>query len=141
MLDYAFHIGIIVGLSMGISHGFYLKNNVKPSTATVSATQGGNASSINAGNTPILRVVDCSIKHRVLLQADIEGRSVVYRRVKNVNELVVDGNVYAEYKAVMEFPHTLFAKIDGKLISAGYDDFNSYISVDGNYVVRKPRLI
>ena len=138
VLDYAFHIGIIVSLSMGIGFGSYLKNNVKP----VENLDGDvGCVSINDTNTTILRVADFSVKHKVLLSADVEGRSIVYRRVKRVNELVVDGNVYAEYKAVLEFPHTLTVNIDGKLISAGYDGINSFIDVGGNRIAKKIRLI
>lgn len=88
-----------------------------------------------------LRRADEDEKFRVLAECEVFGHVVCYRRVKRVNELVVDGYVYDEFEALVEGAHKLEAKIDGRLICAGFDGAaHSYISVDGETVVRKMRL-
>ena len=82
------------------------------------------------------------VKCRVLLEASAGGYKICYRRVKTVNELVVNGQVYDEMKAFIEFPHKLKAKIDEHEIEAGYDeDSYSYIKFDGKLLKNKQRYI
>ena len=89
-----------------------------------------------------LRRADFSQKHRVLLEKKISGYEICYRRVKNVNELVINGLVYDEKKAIVEFAHTLSASIDGHLIEAGLDSANySFIAIDGRIIELKRRLV
>ena len=89
-----------------------------------------------------LRRADPTLKHRVLLEKKLDGYEICYRRVKSVNELVINGLVYDEKKAVIEFPHTLSASVDGHLIEAGLDqDSYSFIAIDDNIVAQKKRLV
>ena len=89
-----------------------------------------------------IRHADRSTKSRILLEAKVEGYEICYRRVKNVNELVINGLVYDEKKAVIEFPHTLSALVDGHTIEAGLsDDSYSYIMFDEECLTKKQRLI
>ena len=89
-----------------------------------------------------LRRADFSQKHRILLETKIDGYQICYRRIKSVNELVINGLVYDERKAILEFEHTLSASLDGHLIKAGLDrNSNSFISFDGNTVAQKKRLV
>ena len=89
-----------------------------------------------------LRRADFSQKHRVLLEKKIEEYEICYRRVKNVNELVINGLVYDEKKAIVEFAHTLSASIDGHLIEAGLDNASySFIAIDGKIIAQKRRLV
>ena len=89
-----------------------------------------------------IRHADRSTKSRILLEAKVEGYEICYRRVKNVNELVINGLVYDEKKAVIEFPHTLSALVDGHTIEAGLsDDSYSYIMFDEECLINKQRLI
>lgn len=89
-----------------------------------------------------LRRADFSKKHRVLLKKKIGGYEICYCRIKNVNELVINGSVYDERKAIVEFEHTLSASIDGHLIEAGLDDESfSFIAFDEKIVAKKKRLI
>ncbi len=97
---------------------------------------------IEGENDRALRRADTSVKHRVLLRCEAEGYDICYRRVKNVNELVVNGVVYDEMSAVVEFEHTLTAEIDSHSIEAGFDsDSYSYISFDGERIAEKLRWI
>ena len=82
-------------------------------------------------DTPPLRNADKVKKEKILLSASVKDFCVIYRRIRFVNELVVNGKVYDEKKAVLEFPHNLFASIDGHTVEAGYsDDSDSYIRID-----------
>ena len=87
-----------------------------------------------------LRRADLEVKHRILLKAEFEGHTVVYRRVKKVNELVIDGFVYDEIELGIEPAHSLSARIDGKLYEVGYDGkSSSYFNVDGTQKAKKTR--
>ena len=89
-----------------------------------------------------LRRADTTVKHRVLLEATVDGYRICYRRVRKVNELVVNGIVYDEMKAVVEFPHDLTVTLDGHRIHAGLDEDDfSYIIVDGRRIAEKKRWI
>lgn len=89
-----------------------------------------------------LRRADPDVKHKVLLEAKAESYRVCYRRVKTVNELVVNGQVYDEKKGLFEFAHALHAKIDGHEVEAGLDETShSYILFDGELLAHKKRII
>ena len=88
----------------------------------------------------VIREADKNVKHRVLCEARTYNFDICYRRVKKVNELVINGKVYDELQAVIEYPHLLNAKVDGHYISAGYDGINSFINVDGELRAKKIRL-
>ena len=94
-----------------------------------------------ADDKPV-RHADRAAKVRILLKACVEGYEICYRRVKSVNELVINGVVYDEKKGVAEFAHTLSAVVDGHTIEAGLsDDCYSYIIFDGECVANKRRII
>ena len=137
IVDILFHVWVIVSLSMGISACAKLKKLPEEETE-LSAAQQNEA---YFGNSCMLRMADTEVKARVLLEANTLGHTVVYRRVKKVNELVVDGRVYDELEVVVETAHCLQARIDGHLIEAGYDGkSHSYLNVDGQRVTQKMRL-
>lgn len=94
-------------------------------------------------DTPPLRNADKVKKEKVLLSASVKDFCIIYRRIKSVNELVVNGKVYDEKKAVIEFSHNLFASIDGHIVEAGLDSdsFISYIRFDGQTIAEKKRLL
>ena len=101
------------------------------------------AKAVQAGDGDIgLRRADSSVKSKTLLEATVEGYRICYRRVKRVNELVINGTVYDEKKGIIEFAHNLSAIIDGHRIEAGYDeDGYSYIILDGMRIAEKRRII
>ena len=89
-----------------------------------------------------LRRADSSVKSKTLLEATVEGYRICYRRVKRVNELVINGTVYDEKKGIIEFEHNLSAIIDGHRIEAGFDeDGYSYIILDGMRIAEKRRIV
>ena len=85
---------------------------------------------------------DFNKKYRTLLQITKDNLQIIYRRRMFVNELVINGMVYDEKRAIIEFPHRLFAKVNGKTIEAGLsENSSSYISVNGKIIKRKKRSI
>lgn len=90
--------------------------------------------------TPPLRDAEPLGKGKVLLRTKKQGYTIHYRRLKTVNELVVNGKVYDEMKALVEPEHNLCAMIDGHCIEAGQEnDFFCYIRFDGETVAMKKR--
>ena len=154
IIDIIFHIYVIVFLVLGIKAHFDLKKIEKAEEESASEGKEGYAfESLNEDSaedeerreipdsTP-LRTADFAVKSRVFLEANVFSHKVIYRRVKRVNELIIDGYVYAEYKALMEFPHMLTAVKDGHEIAAGIDaSSHMVITVDGYIVERKMRFI
>ena len=65
-----------------------------------------------------------SVKHKVLLQATCKNLDICYRRVQHTNELVINGNVYAEKPGVIEINHVLYAEIGGHVVTAGLERAN-----------------
>lgn len=140
IVDLAFHVWVIVILVMGIKAHKKLQE-LPDEPIEVEFTDLGEEGEAPK-DSPILRPMDTEVKARVLLDTEIYNYHIIYRRVKKTNELVINGNVYAEYVATMELPHELSARVDGHSISAGMDHAShSYISVDGNIVKRKIRWI
>lgn len=93
-------------------------------------------------DTPVLRNAEYGQKAKIFLQEKFENYDIVYRRVKSVNELVINGRVYDERKAVFEFEHNLKATVGGHVIEAGLDSDNfSYIMFDGELIAEDERFI
>lgn len=93
-------------------------------------------------NPIALRDADMSIKSRTLIETSIESYKICYRRVKFVNELVINGKVYDEKKGIIEFEHKLCTALEGHVIEAGCDDAGySYITFDGDIIEYKRRWI
>ncbi len=145
LIDLAFHAWVIYYLISGIIAWNKLKN-LEDEPMFEAAPEGDSQPQTEApvytSNSIAKRVADTEVKAKILLEADALGHKVTYRRVKKVNELVIDGYVYDELEATVEFPHTLTATIDGHTIVAGLDSVSqSYILLDGERIAKKLRLI
>ena len=91
-------------------------------------------------NDPVLRRGKQIKRSRILLEAKKDGYNICYRRVRQVNELVINGMVYDEMKALIEYEHKLYAVVDGHKIEAGLDEESfSYIYFDDELVAHKKR--
>ncbi|MBO5042821.1 MAG: hypothetical protein J6D87_07640 [Clostridia bacterium] len=89
-----------------------------------------------------LRRANKGIKCKILLEKTVGDYRICYRRVKSTNELIVNGVVYDEMTALLEFAHDLSATVDGHEIHAGFDgECFSYVIFDGEKVAEKMRLI
>lgn len=81
-------------------------------------------------------------KARILLEAQKLNYNICYRRVGLMNELVINGEVWDEHKALIEFEHCLSAVVDGNKIEAGYSEEGySYICFNGHRIARKKRIL
>lgn len=140
IIDVVFHVWVIISLSLGIHACNKLKKMPIEEDTVPEIETTVNGSENLAGST-IIRRCDLDAKARVLLEGEVLGHAVVYRRVKRVNELVIDGNVYDEIKALVELPHSLKAEINGHIIEVGYDGVAySYLKLDGELISKKIRI-
>ncbi len=142
ILDVVIHAWVLYYLIIGVKYGKRLKNMPEEPINVVELEQGENPiETEEVMHSPILRMADTTVKSRVLLEADAAGHHICYRRVKRINELVIDGYVYADVEMLMETAHALTAQMDGHVFQAGFDGVaHSYIRVDGVQVARKLRL-
>lgn len=145
LIDIVFHGWVIFELARGIyahykwvnapleagDEGFVGQENAEGCSDDFTAPENSD--------TRIIRAADRDVKHRVLLECEAFGHQICYRRVKKVNELVIDGYVYDEFVAVIEFSHELFAYVDGHAFAVGYNGANSYCKVDGAIIAKKMR--
>lgn len=144
IMDIIFHGWVIVILSVGIHAHFKRKKLIESRAASEDADAWAELGDVGclAEDAPVYRAADFDVKHRILLQTEQFGHTVIYRRVGKTNELVIDGLVYDDYTASMELPHELTARVDGHEIAAGLTGGSrSYISVDGEIVAKKLRLV
>ena len=119
----------------------YFKLKKLPEEDPTNQENGEFSEESDPQNTPVLRMADLDAKCKVLLETEKDGFAITYRRVKKVNELVINNIVYDEYEAIIESPHTLCAVVSNRTIEAGYDGARSYIKVDGKIIAKKLRLI
>lgn len=156
-IDLGFHIWLVVILAMGVSaHSKMKKLPVEERPIEAEFTElpvdgdgEGNTDGEAIGapkkerpDSVALRPADNTVKSRVLLEYEIYGHKITYRRVKRINELVIDGDVYSEYIALAEMPHMLAATVDGHYFAAGTDNTShAYIKVDGQTAIQKLRIV
>ena len=148
LLDVLFHIYAIVTLIACIVYYCKLKRLTKENAIECSAAASTDATDIEgeateaqiADSTP-LRVADTEGKSRVFIEHSIYDHNIVYRRVGKTNELVIDGNVYAQYTARVELSHVLTAYIDGHEICVGLNASTTFLAVDGVTIITKIRWI
>ena len=143
ILDLVIHVWVLWYLVIGVISGVKLSKLPAEELETVVMSEDGAAEgNAQLQNSAVIRIADTTVKARILLEADVNGRNVCYRRVKRVNELVIDGNVYDEVEMLVESPHELTAVLDGHNYAVGTNATSqSYISVDGETVKKKLRLV
>ncbi len=143
LMDVVFHAIVIVILAMGVHAHYKMKRLAAQAPELVVESDGQteqfDTAEFDRPDSQILRTADTSVKSRVLLELKAFDHVIVYRRVKTVNELVIDGYVYDEYVARMEMPHVLTANIDGHAIAVGYNGSVSYATIDGQQAATKVR--
>ncbi len=141
IFDIVIHVWVIAYLVIAIVTYFKMKKLPEEESDAVVEDEG-ETESLPEGNSAILRRADEEEKARVLLEAEVPGYRIVYRRVKKTNELVVNGKVYDEYEALVEFPHTLSCVVDGHKIEVQYDNASHmYIFFDTEQIAKKLRII
>lgn len=93
-------------------------------------------------SVPLRYADDDRVNSKHLCTAEYMGLNIVYRRVKNINELVVNGYVYDEIKMTFEKNHKLYCTVNGFKIEVGYTSVpsRSYIKVNGETIKTKVRI-
>ncbi|MBE6764079.1 MAG: hypothetical protein E7553_07015 [Ruminococcaceae bacterium] len=141
IMDVLIHVWVIYYLVIGVISGCKLRSmSDEPApTAEVPAEVQETASAPSSAER---YPADETVKARILAETEFAGFHIVYRRVKRVNELVINGYVYDTYEALMEQPHTLNASINGTEIQCGTDTTSHiFITVNGETLVKKLRLV
>ena len=142
IMDIVFHAWVVFSLINGVVTYFKLKKLPEQEVIEEAEEITAGAEEITEESSKVLRMADTDVKARVLLEAEAEGYSIVYRRVKRINELVVNGRVYDEYEALVECPHILAATPDGHKIEVHYETTGVIrIYFDGNEIAKKLRII
>lgn len=142
VLDVLIHAWVLYYLVIGVRYGYKLKKMPPETEVSYEMPQENqDATEPIPNNSIALRMADMDVKNRVLIEGDFIGHHICYRRVKRVNELVIDGYVYADVEMLVENVHVLEAIVDGHRICVGFNGTHSYISVDGQQVAKKIRLV
>ena len=136
-------VGIITGKKLkALKENNSLGEGIAETENSLHIDNNENEVSFDNENSSYKRRAETDIKFRVLAEATYNGHSIVYRRVKRNNELVIDGYIYDEIEMLVETPHVLSAKIDSVLVQAGLrNPSNSFISVNGKEIVKKIRIM
>lgn len=143
IFDLVIHAWVVVSMVRGIITYFDLKKQPAEELQVLDECTDESETKVDMlGNTVPLRDADMEIKARIFVEAEAYGHQIVFRRVKNVNELVIDGRVYDEYIATIEFEHTLQATLNGHEFIAQFDGKGrSFIFADGEQLAKKIRLV
>jgi hypothetical protein len=134
ILDVVIHALVLYNLIVGISIGRKLKTLPAEEDAPVTTTEAQTL----PNSVPLRRIGD-EEKVRVLLEEAYGTYHISYRRVKRLNQLVINNYIYDEVEYLIEPPHSLSAVLDGNQIEVGYDSVNSYLKVNGKYIKKKIR--
>lgn len=136
------HAWILIELVLGILFHFRKGNTPETDETEEDGEESDGEDDADAEDAPstALRYAEEG-KARILLEKEMHGHHIVYRRMKRTNELMIGGKVYDEYTALLEGDHTLSAYVGGHLFEVGQRGFHSFLSVDGEELIRKTRWI
>ena len=142
IMDVIFHVWAIVSLALGISAYTKLIKLPEEEEIPVSPENVPETDVMYPADSPVLRMADPDQKAKTFVEADFGAFHISFQRAKRVNELIVNGRVYAEYEVLFETAHTLEAVVGGHKIEACYDGkIMTFIYVDGKEIAKKKRLI
>ncbi len=135
LLDYAFHIWIIVYLAIGVKHGKEALS--APEAMAPAATEEAPQPWEGENDRPVREPAE---KYRVLVRALYGVHEIEARRSYGLTELVVDGRVYGVQEGVIETRYTISAQVGGHEIATSLTGIFQTISVDGAVIAKKLRL-
>jgi hypothetical protein len=142
IMDVIFHAWAIVSLALGISAYTKLKKLPEEEEIPFVPENVPVTDVMYPEDSPVLRMADPDGKAKTFVEADFGAFHISFQRAKRVNELIVNGRVYAEFEVLFESAHTLEAVVGGHKIEAGYDGkIMTFIKVDGKELAKKARLI
>lgn len=129
IMDFLIHVAVL----------FYLIRGIRGARALRHLPEAGMdpVPPVVENTAPIRRAEDAE-DATVLAQAQTPIGFICYRSVDRVNELVINGYVYAEIELLVETAHELRAIYDGHLVQAGLIPGSAirYINLDGQQIVR-----
>ena len=142
ILDVIFHVWAIISLALGVSSYLKLKKLPEETEAPQIVAEVPEEEICLPEDSPVLYMADPDKKVKTFIETDYGSLHISFQRAKRVNELVVNGRVYAQYEVLVETAHTLEAVVGGHRICAVYDGkMLTYIYVDGKEIAKKIRLI
>lgn len=142
IMDIIFHVWAIVSLALGISAYTKLKKLPEEEEIPFVPENVPVTDVMCPEDSPVLRMADPDEKAKTFVEADYGALHISFQRAKRVNELIVNGRVYAQYEVLFETAHTLEAVVGGHKIEACYDGkIMTFIYVDGKEIAKKKRLI
>lgn len=171
ILDILFHAYVLYYLIMGVRYGLLSRQAAEAEAAEASLPNGTltlnpdgtiadmSATTANAEesadaesapteqpvipDTPILRSADetGSEKVRVYVETAWDGHQIQYRRVGKIEELVVDGQVYAEMPRARVNGAHMTATVAGMQLEAGAMGGSNIVTVNGKVVATTIRYI
>lgn len=148
VIDALIHIWVLYYLVTGVTHGIKLNNAAYDNEVSFNElytkpqeTEADSSFSDTVVPSSPVRRADDEVKSRVLVEANALGHHILFRRVKRINELVIDGYVYDEVELLIETAHSLSAEIDGHSIRAEFDGaMTCFIIVDDEIAAKKKRF-
>lgn len=77
----------------------------------------------------------------ILLEVEVDGLNIGYRRIDQVHELIINDYVFDRVEVLVESNHALRAVCNGHAVEAGFHAgaAGSYILIDGKPVAQKSR--
>ncbi len=142
IIDVIFHVWAIASLALGVSAFVKLKKLPEEEEIPFVPENVPVTDVMCPDDSPVLRMADPDQKVKTFVEADFGAFHISFQRAKRVNELIINGRVYAEYEVLFETAHTLSATVGGHKIEAGYDGkIMTFINVDGKEIAKKTRLI
>lgn len=171
ILDILFHAYVLYYLIMGVRYGLLSRRAAEAEAAEASLPNGTltlnpdgtmadmSATTANAEDsadaesapteqpvipdTPILRSADetGSEKVRVYVETAWDGHQIQYRRVGKIEDLVVDGQVYAEMPRARVNGAHMTATVAGMQLEAGAMGGSNIVTVNGKVVATTIRYI
>ena len=112
------NFALLCTLGCALFMGLWLKGMKTSNRSNIAYRAALELQRKGINSTPI-RYVQAGETGKSLVEADLEGRQIIYRRRGNVNELVVGSHIYAELTGLVKTKHSLWAVVNGHLIEAG----------------------
>jgi len=136
IIDIVFHAWIIYSLITAVIAG---PKALVPEEVSSEAEISDPKEEAGGADSQPIYTIDPDEKARVFCEGTYMGHTVVFRRVKKTNELVIDKRVYAQVEMLIEPAFVLEARVDGIQFTAAYTGTHSIITANGEEIAKKFR--
>ncbi len=131
ILDAVFHVWVLYYLVIGTVNAFKLKKFPQEDESSTQIPDGINGAQYGSP----LRTAQSDPNACIFAEHSFGGMDITYRRIGTVNELMINGFIYAEVEMPTAKPHMLSTIFNNNEIVAGYDGIYNYIVISGQKVV------